>query len=411
MNGLESKNPLRESGAIGTWLANAMMAAAPAGFAALRRFKPILKLRNVVIVSRYDDVREVFSRDEEFDTPYIENIHVLTGGEDFFLGLQQGAAYQAAKRAMLSVFRTEDLIWLGDMAEERAEKIVDESGAELEIVDQLVRKVTFDLYMDYIGIPQVPTENIDVWSTRLFEYQFAGSPKDKELRAEVDAIAPALRAHITDEIVKRKSNGVTKGDVLGRCLKAQSDGEAIFTDDFIRTNLLCMLVGGPPQVPMVVPQAMEQLLRRPKALDAARKAAEADDDDRLGAIVMEAARFDPLAPVLPRIVLRDTEIARGTSRQCKVPKGATIYVGFASAMMDPRRIGNPKEFDPYRGAHEYVHFGHGLHECFGLHMNRATLHRILKPVLKRKALSRSPGQAGRLQKRKIFADRLVVRIS
>ena len=64
-----------------------------------------------------------------------------------------------------------------------------------------------------------------------------------------------------------------------------------------------LIVGGPPQPPMVVPQAMEQLLRRPPMLAQAQAAARAGDDDLLLGFVLEAMRFDPLAPGLPRTVL------------------------------------------------------------------------------------------------------------
>ncbi|HEX8301366.1 hypothetical protein [Sphingomonas sp.] len=48
--------------------------------------------------------------------------------------------------------------------------------------------------------------------------------------------------------------------------------------DAMRTALTGFIVGGPPQPPMVVPQALEQLLRRPEALAGAQAAARADDD-------------------------------------------------------------------------------------------------------------------------------------
>ena len=72
------------------------------------------------------------------------------------------------------------------------------------------------------------------------------------------------------------------------------------------------IVGGPPQPPMVVPQAMEQLLRRPDALAGAQAAARRGDDELLAGYVFEAMRFDPLAPALPRIALRTAMIAAGT---------------------------------------------------------------------------------------------------
>jgi cytochrome P450 len=83
-------------------------------------------------------------------------------------------------------------------------------------------------------------------------------------------------------------------------------------------------------------------------------------------------------------------------------------VAFSSAMMDARRIPAPKVFDPRRPAHQYIHFGYGLHQCFGIHMNLALLPRMLAPLLRRGNLRRAPGADGHLVKRGAFADRLVV---
>ena len=166
------------------------------------------------------------------------------------------------------------------------------------------------------------------------------------------------------------------------------------------------MVGGPPQPPMVVPQALEQLLRRPDALAGAQQAARDDDDERLAGYVFEAMRFDPLAPFLPRVATRESTI--GARRATTVPMGATVYVAFSSAMMDERRLPNPQQFNARRLPHEYIHFGCGLHTCFGIHMNQALLHLMLKPLLKRRSLRRAPGRQGRLSKSGPFSDELHV---
>lgn len=129
----------------------------------------------------------------------------------------------------------------------------------------------------------------------------------------MEEITPAFRTLIDEEIVCRKAGGDSPDDdVLARCLQAQAAGDAWFTDTQIRASLLCMIVGGLPQWPMVLPQAIDQLLRHPEALAAACAAARADDDELLRRIVLEAMRFDPLAPGLPRIAARDWTLAFGT---------------------------------------------------------------------------------------------------
>ncbi len=399
------------------WVAQRLMAALPTGFAVLRRVRPILRIGSTYVVTLHDDVREVFATDAAFGVVYAENLMVITGGEPFMLGLPDSPAYRAGVAAMRRVMRAEDLPRLATRTAAAAEAVVAASGGRVEVVDQLVRRVTFEVLADYLGVPPPPVGRLDVWATRLFEFQFTGSPKDTALRAEVNEIAPAFRAHLDAEIARRKAAGGMPGeDVLGRCLVLQAEEERQgvpaeqrqYTDAQIRTQILCMVVGGPPQPPMVVPQAMEQLLRRPDALAAATAAALADDDARLHDIVREAMRFDPLAPGLPRIAVQDWTLARGTRRARRIPAGATVIAAFASAMMDDRRVPCPTRFDPERRAHEYIHFGHGLHECFGRHINGATLHLMLKPLLRRPNLRRAAGPAGRLAKNGPFAESLTV---
>lgn len=408
MTALDSDQVLRPVRGVKGWVMRQALALAPRAFAVLRRVRPILRLGNTYVVSRYDDVREVFATDAAFGVPYKANIDVLTAGEPFFLGMADTPAYLAAVSAMRRVVLPDDLAGLGDRAEALAEKLVSAAGGMIDVVSGLIRPVTFDLLGPYFGVPAPSSGRLDVWATRLFEFQFAGSPGDTALRAEVDQIAPAFRAHLDAEIARRKA-APASDDVLGRCLALQAQGVPGFSDVEIRTGLLCMMLGGPPQPPMVVPQAMEQLLRRPDALAAAQVAARADDDAVLFAILREAMRFDPLAPGLPRIVTADVILAAGTRRATAMKPGATVIAGFASAMMDNRRIADPAKFDPQRRSHNYLHFGQGLHQCFGRHINDATLHRMIKPLLKRPDLRRTAGPDGHLSKRGIFADRLVVR--
>jgi cytochrome P450 len=389
-------------------LARSFAAAVPFGFRVLRRFRPIVRFGSTYVVTLHDDVREVFGTDRAFHVPYKPNLDVITGGEPFFLGMADTPEYRASLADMRRVVLADDLPELAQEAEARAEEIVAGSGGRVEVVDQLVRRVSFDIIARYFGVPEPPEGRLDVWATRLFEFQFAGSPKDRELREQVDEIAPAFRAHIDREIARRRTDGAAPRDVLARCLERQAAGDPGYGDVEIRTAVLCMIVGGPPQPPMVVPQAMEQLLRRPEALAAATAAATADDDDLLWRIVREAMRFDPLAPGLPRIAVRDWTVARGTRRARTIPKGATVIAAFASAMMDDRRVPEPGRFDPDRRAHEYIHFGYGLHECFGRHINRVTLHKMIKPLLRRRKLRRAAGPEGHLTKNSPFAERLVV---
>ncbi len=384
------------------------MALAPFATSILRRVWPIPGAGSVRLVTRYDDVQEVFRTDAAFGVVYAANLALITGQDHpFFLGMSDTRQYRDQLAAMRRVVTQDDLAALGDRAEALAEAIVAGAAGCVEVVS-LIRAVTFGTIAAYFGVPAPAQGRLDVWATRLFEFQFTGTVGDNPLCREVRVMAPAFRALLDDEIARRRAVPDGPDDVLGRCLKLQAQGVAGYGDAEIRTALMCMVIGGPPQPPMVVPQGMEQLLRRKPFLTDAQAAARAGDDDGLRAILLEAMRFDPLAPALPRVALADWTIARGTGRATPVSAGDTVYVGFASAMMDPRRVPDPRVFRPGRLPHEYIHFGLGLHECFGEQINHATLHRMLKPLLRRPGVRRAPGAAGRLRKNGIFAERLVV---
>ncbi|MGQ0589932.1 MAG: cytochrome P450 [Sphingosinicella sp.] len=373
-----------------------------------RRIWPIPRLGSTYVVTRHDDVRDVYLNDRAFGVPYKENLDVIMDGEPFFLGMGDTPEYHAGRDAMLAVVRRKDVAdRLAPKAEAMAERIVAEAGGRLEVVDQLVRRVTFDLLGDYFGVPDPPGGDLRVWATRLFEFQFADDGSDA-LGAEVKSIGQRLRDHIDAEIARRRAVPSDKDDVLGRCLILQGQGKPGYSDSEIRTGLMGMIVGGPPQPPMVVPQALEQLLRRPDALAGAQRAAQGGDDACLAAYVFEAMRFDPIAPLMPRVAVADGMIAAGTRRRRRVPKGSKLMVGLSSAMMDSRRVPDPYRFDPHRLPHEYIHFGYGLHQCFGMHINKAVLPAMLKPLLRRENLRRAPGGAGRLKKQGPFSTELHV---
>lgn len=403
---METETVLRRRlGPFAQWCMDLAMAMLPTVFRLLRQVRPVLRLGSTYLVTRHDDVRAVFADDQAFGVPYRAKLDIIMGGEPFILGMADGDAYRAGLAALRRVVRRDDLPMLASRVTAMADAIVANAGGRLDVVDTLVRRIAFDFVAEYLGVPEPADGDLRVWGTRLFEFQFVAS--DDPLRAEVAQLAPLMRAHVQHQIDARRGGGGAGDDVIARALMLQAAGEPGFSDAEIRTGVVGLLVGGPPQPPMVLPQAFEQLLRRPDALAGAQAAARADDDRALAAHIMEAMRFDPLAPWLPRVAL--TARAIGDGRQAReIPAGATVLAAIASAMRDERRVPEPTRFDAMRTAGQYLHFGYGMHQCFGLEINRATLHLMLKPLLKRQGLRRAPGGDGRLRRSGAFAQSLIV---
>jgi len=53
-------------------------------FRYLRVLKPILVIKQFALVTRYDDVQEVLTRDSVFSVPYEKAMRKITDGENFF---------------------------------------------------------------------------------------------------------------------------------------------------------------------------------------------------------------------------------------------------------------------------------------------------------------------------------------
>jgi cytochrome P450 len=167
-------------------------------------------------------------------------------------------------------------------------------------------------------------------------------------------------------------------------------------DAQLLNNLFGLVVGAIPTTSAAVARALDELLRRPTELKAAQAAARAGDTALVTKYVFEAMRFNPLGPGVFRIAAQDFEVAGGTSRETVIPAGRPVLVALQSASFDSDRVPRPDEFDIERPLPEYLHFGFGLHTCFGRYINAVQIPLIVQSVLRKENLRRAPGDAGKL---------------
>jgi cytochrome P450 len=378
-------------------------------FSLLRSIAPILIFKRIALVSRYDDVKEVFRADDAFPVVYASRLKTIVGETPFIFGMADGPDYRRDLAAMRSVIRFDDIdARLAPKTKAIAERLVASAGGRLDSVDYF-RQVTFEVLLEYFGVPA--NDDIELWATRSFQY-LCHVGNDPELDREGETYGKALRAHVRQAVAARKEARRTSAkdadDVLGRCLTAQDARLDGFSDDNICASLVGFILAGLPQPPTVMPKALEQLLRRSKVLAEAQQAARDGDEDTVRRYLFEAMRFDPLAPFVPRITRKEHVLAAGTSRAKKIEVGTHVLISFSSAMMDDRRIPNPRSFNPNRPPSAYMLFGYGLHECFAKQINEKLLPLMLMALLKRNHLVRASGAEGHLRKQGTFPDRLTV---
>ena len=228
------------------------------------------------------------------------------------------------------------------------------------------------------------------------EYLFIDLGADSEVDRKAMEAASACRDYLDRSIAARKASPTDTDDVLNRCLDLQRAGTLGFDDLAISNNIIGLIIGAIPTISRASVQALDQLLDRPEQLAVAAQASRTDDDDLLGRIVFEALRFNPVNPVIYRRAVADTVIAAGSLRARRIPKDSLVLASNLSAMFDPWALKRPDEFRTDRPWDHYMLWGHGLHTCFGAHINRAVVPRLLKPLLAAGDLTRSAGDAGRI---------------
>jgi len=378
-------------------------------FAILRKIKPILIVKNVAVVTRFEDVQEVLSRDDVFHVTYAEKMEVVTGGRDFFLGMQNSPEYERDVAHVRSAVRREDVASIvAPLIAETARQLVAASDGNLDAV-ALSRTVPARLIAKYFGCPPPSDRELADWGTAVFQYLFTDLNNDPAVGAAARDAAQKARQWLDDTIAARKAHPTGDDDVLGRCLAMQKIGLPAMDDLAIRNNLLGLLVGAIPTTSKCCAQALDQLLDRPSELAGAQAAAAAGDDGLLARYVFEALRFNPNNPGVFRIAAEDYTVARGHLRSVAIPKGASVIAATQSAMFDDSKVERPNEFRIDRPPYVYMHWGYGLHTCFGQYINQIQIPGILKPLLASASLVRAPGEEGKLQYNGPFPSGLQVR--
>jgi cytochrome P450 len=361
-------------------------------YAILRRVAPILRIRNLVIITRDQDVREVLSRDADFPVPFGENFKALDPArQNFILGMPNSETYRTIRNETMKVFSLADIPRIATMARERSEALLEEHGGEIDVMRDLLTRVLVDITRDYYGV-DLPYPDGALWLMAMSYFDFIpfSNPTVRTVgQAGSDHFAPVVKAAIA-----RAKAGELAGTVVGRYVKAQREGSAVLTDDVIYSTVTGMIAGFVPTNTLATGHLIEMLLDNPAMMRAAERAARAGDDDLLDRCLFEAFRWRPINPGPFRSCAAETVIASGTRRQKTLRPGDLLLAATGSAMFDPRRVRNPNQFDPNRPASDYLHFGHGQHWCLGFAIARAQMTQTFKPLLARGAVRRAPGPRG-----------------
>lgn len=369
---------------------------APAGqrdaMAVLRFAKPRLELpQNLVkcyaadrslLLTRASDFHAVIERQADFQVVYGPRMRMLTGGRDFFLGLQDSAQYRRDTDAMRAIVKADDLKPVMAMA--RAEAAAALAGDGVDLPPALSARIPAMMVQQYFGV-QMETDQLIADATTMFHFLFSDLDADPKVTEAAMAAKDRVNAAID-----ASAPSAGPQTLLGRAVAAGKAGETAFDADGIRANIIGIVIGAIPTLSKASCLAVQELLGRPKELAKARALAAGGDEAGVAGYLWEALRFSPVNPLLYRRAAKATRIG-----DTEVEANTMVLAANLSAMFDEAVVPQAGRFVAPRPWQVYALWGEGLHLCWGDRINKAILPAMLMPLLAKPGLKAlSPPDAG-----------------
>lgn len=362
----------------------------------LRRFMPTPRLSGYRLVTRYEDVREVFSQPEVFQIPWRQKmLEMSPTALPFVLATDDARQHRCAERPIARVLRLEDGRRTARIAARAAELIVSEADGKLDAITDLMLKVPIEIYRGYYGL-DVRDKDFALCLMAITNYIFQRFGPHPEVR-HIALAAKERVDQVADAAIRKAKAGQADDTIVSRLVKLQAASPGEYPDDFVHATLIGMTLGYLPVAAMAGGSILEVLLGNPKAMRAARDAARGDDDVALSRCLLEALRLRPIYPGPWRLCAQDFTLAAGTARARTICRDDKLLVFFQSAMRDSACIRDGDRFDPDRPASNSMVFGYGMHWCVGAPLGVTHLTQVFKPLLVR-GFCRAAGRSGRLRR-------------
>jgi cytochrome P450 len=233
---------------------------------------------------------------------------------------------------------------------------------ECDLVAELAVPLPAQVFLTLFGLPLEDRDRLIAWKEALlnnFGFQAGEPPSERAAR-----VGAELYGYLVGHIGGRRERGGTE-DLLGRLLADGSD-ERLSDDEILGLSFLFVLAGLE-----TVTSALSTAFAALAAQPALRRRIAADPAVIPGA-VEELLRFDGPIVFVPRIAVRDVELAGQP-----IPAGSHVMVTLAVANRDPAEHADPDTIDLGR-QDRHLAFGGGPHRCLGSHLARMEMRMALE---------------------------------
>jgi len=238
---------------------------------------------------------------------------------------------------------------------------------------------------------------------------FAGLPErvgPVNLRAPFLKARDAADAVLYEEISSRRVEpGLEqRDDILSLLLQARDEKGETMTDRELRDQLVTLLLAGHETTATALAWALDQLLRRPDALQRSVVEARGDEAEHpyLEAVIKETLRMRPPIPIVDRRLAASFDFDG-----VRLPAGTIVAPCIYLIHHHPRVYPEPHAFRPERfldaapDGYAWLPFGGGVRRCLGASFALLEMRRVLQTVLARVELEPARARPEAIRRRAI----------
>ena len=315
------------------------------------------------VVSRYEDVKRVFSDYANFTSTHGNSIPPQPI-QMYPIDLDPPTQTKF-RRVLNPAFTAEAVNQYAPRIQQTVDRYVDAFAAEgtADLAAQLVRPIMPEIVLPIIGLPAEAAtetvEQIDILTRR-----------HKHDEQTVYQAYQGITKYILDLVARRRQSAPVD-DIIGLLLKANIDG-AELSDETIYRTVMIVLFGGLDTTTSVLLEAIYFLAANPEQKEVLR------NSDDWSVAIEEFVRFTSPVQGLKRTVNAEVALSGG-----KLQVGEVILALLGSANRDPDVFDHPDRCLLGRAENPHLGFGIGAHICLGRYLARLEVRIVLRTLLER----------------------------
>lgn len=341
-------------------------------FARFRRETPIFYAPKIDfwVVSRYEDIMRIVKDPRTFSNARVqEPLYPITSEAlaEFKKGVRvkpttstaDPPLHQRTRKHAARAFSAKRVSEMEERIREVANGLIDEmiKDGRADLVESFAFPLPAHVVFGLIGYPEEDAEMLKDWCSDRLKITW-GRPLPEEQMQTVEKMTSFF--DYIENFVSRRAEDL-RDDYTSDLLRIRAEDESNLSLEEVVSIDYSLSFAGHETTTNLILNGLRQLLSRPKLWDELRQ-----NPSLIPNAVEEILRRDTSVISWRRSTTRDVEIAG-----VEVPEGERLMLLLASANRDESVFENPDEFDIRReNASKHVAFSHGIHFCLGAPLAR-----------------------------------------